>query len=236
MRILLVEDDRQHAAIIARGLRKHAFAVDVAAEGDEGLFLAQTSAYDVIVLDVMLPKRTGIEVCRTLRGDGSDVPVLMLTARDAVEDRITGLETGADDYLTKPFAFEELVARIRALLRRARRYEASVIQVGDLTVDSGARAARRGERDILLTSKEFALLEFLARNAGRVVGRAEISEHVWDNSYDAFSNVIDVFIRRLRRKIDDDEAIKMLRTRRGAGYLLTSEPEDPASPIDFEEE
>ncbi len=236
MRILLVEDDRQHAAIIARGLRKHAFAVDVAADGDEGLFLAQTSAYDVIVLDVMLPKRTGIEVCRTLRRDGSDVPVLMLTARDAVEDRITGLETGADDYLTKPFAFEELVARIRALLRRARRYEASVIQVGDLTVDSGARAARRGERDILLTSKEFALLEFLARNAGRVVGRAEISEHVWDNSYDAFSNVIDVFIRRLRRKIDDDEAIKMLRTRRGAGYLLTSEPEDPASPIDFEEE
>lgn len=236
MRILLVEDDRQHAAIIARGLRKHAFAVDVAGDGEEGLFLAQTNAYDVIVLDVMLPKRTGIEVCRTLRESGSDVPVLMLTARDAVEDRITGLETGADDYLTKPFAFDELVARVRALLRRARRYEAPVLAVGALTIDTGARSARRGEREISLTSKEFALLEFLARNAGRVVGRAEISEHVWDNSYDAFSNVIDVFIRRLRRKIDDGETIRMLRTRRGAGYLLTAEPDDLASPVDLEED
>jgi two-component system copper resistance phosphate regulon response regulator CusR len=236
MRILLIEDDRQHAAIIARGLRKHAFAVDVAADGEEGLFLAQTNAYDVLVLDVMLPKRTGIEVCRTLRECGSDVPVLMLTARDAVEDRITGLETGADDYLTKPFAFDEFVARVRALLRRVRRYEAPVLAVGDLTIDTAARSARRGERDIPLTSKEFALLEFLARNAGRVVGRAEISEHVWDISYDAFSNVIDVFIRRLRRKIDDGEAVKMLRTRRGAGYLLSAEPEDPSTPVDVEED
>lgn len=224
MRILLVEDDVQHAAIIARGLRKHAFAVDVASDGDEALFLAQTNEYDILVLDVMLPKRNGFEVCRALRGGGSDVPVLMLTARDAVEDRIAGLETGADDYLIKPFDFNEFVARVRALLRRPRRYEAPALQVGDLSIDTGARTARRGDRDIHLTSKEFALLEFLARNAGRVVGRAEISEHVWDNSYDAFSNVIDVFIRRLRRKVDEGEAHRMLHTRRGAGYVLTAEP------------
>jgi two-component system copper resistance phosphate regulon response regulator CusR len=228
MRILLVEDDHQHAAIIARGLRKHAFAVDVASDGDEALFLAQTNEYDVIVLDVMLPRRNGFEVCRTLREGGSNVPVLMLTARDAVEDRITGLETGADDYLTKPFDFAEFVARVRALLRRPRRYEAPVLRIGDLSIDTGARTARRRDRDILLTSKEFALLEYLARNAGRVVGRAEISEHVWDSSYDAFSNVIDVFIRRLRRKVDDGEDRKLLRTRRGAGYLLSADPEDPS--------
>ena len=228
MRILLVEDDRQHAAIIARGLRKHAFAVDVASDGDEALFLAQTNDYDVLVLDVMLPKRDGFDVCRKLREGGSDVPVMMLTARDAVEDRIAGLETGADDYLTKPFDFAEFIARIRALLRRPRRYEAPVLQVGDLSIDTGARTARRRDREILLTSKEFALLEFLARNAGRVVGRAEISEHVWDNSYDAFSNVIDVFIRRLRRKVDDGEERRLLRTRRGAGYVLSAAPEGPS--------
>ncbi len=224
MRILLVEDDRQHAAIIARGLRKHAFAVDVASDGDEALFLAQTNEYDVLVLDVMLPKRDGFDVCRKLREGGSDVPVMMLTARDAVEDRIAGLETGADDYLTKPFDFAEFIARIRALLRRPRRYEAPVLRVGDLSIDTGARTARRRDREIVLTSKEFALLEFLARNAGRVVGRAEISEHVWDNSYDAFSNVIDVFIRRLRRKVDDGEEQRLLHTRRGAGYVLSVEP------------
>lgn len=223
MRILLVEDDRQHAAIIARGLRKHAFAVDVAPDGDEALFLAQTNRYDIVVLDVMLPQRDGFEVCRKLRELGSDVPVLMLTARDTVEDRIAGLETGADDYLTKPFDFNEFVARVRALLRRPRRYEAPVLQVGDLSIDTGARTARRRDRDILLTSKEFALLEFLARNAGRVIGRAEISENVWDSSYDAFSNVIDVFIRRLRRKIDEGEDQRLLHTRRGAGYLLSAD-------------
>jgi len=223
MRILLVEDDRQHAVIIARGLRKHAFAVDTADDGDNGLFLAQTNAYDAIVLDVMLPKLSGIDVCRALRDGGSDVPVLMLTARDAVEDRVAGLESGADDYLVKPFAFDELVARVRALLRRVRRYEAPILLVGDLTVDTGARSARRGEREVSLTSKEFALLEFLARNAGRVVGRAEISEHVWDNGYDAFSNVIDVFVGRLRRKIDEGEPVKLLHTRRGAGYVLAVE-------------
>lgn len=222
MRILLVEDDHQHAAIMARGLRKHAFAVDVAKDGDEALFLAQTNDYDLVVLDIMLPVRDGFEVCRLLREGGSNVPVLMLTARDAVEDRILGLETGADDYLTKPFDFAEFVARVRALLRRPRRYEAPVLQVGDLSIDTGTRTARRGDRDIVLTSKEFALLEFLARNAGRVVGRSEISEHVWDVSYDAFSNVIDVFMRRLRRKVDDGEDEKLLHTRRGAGYVLAA--------------
>jgi DNA-binding response OmpR family regulator len=236
MRILVVEDDEQLAAIVARGLRKHAYAVDVAHDGEEGLFVAQTNDYDLIVLDVMLPLRGGFEVCRRLRDDGCHVPVLMLTARDAVTDRVTGLETGADDYLTKPFAFDELLARVRALLRRHRSYRSPVLTVGDLSLDSASRRATRGERPIALTSKEYALLEFLLQNAGRVVGRAELAEHVWDNTYDAFSNIIDVYIRRLRQKIDEGEPVRLIRTRRGAGYVVTADPDPSPSDAAGEED
>jgi len=228
MRILLVEDDQQHAAIIARGLRKHAFAVDVASDGDEAVFLAETNDYDVLVLDVMLPRKHGFEICRHLRSGGSDVPILMLTARDAVEDRVAGLETGADDYLTKPFDFAEFVARVRALLRRPRVWQAPKLCVGDLAIDTSARTAERAGRAISLTTKEFALLEFLGRNAGRVVSRSEIAEHVWDDHYDPFSNVIDVYVRKLRQKVDDGERIRLIHTRRGAGYILSASPERDA--------
>jgi two-component system copper resistance phosphate regulon response regulator CusR len=230
MRILVVEDDEQHAAIIARGLRKHAFAVDVAADGEQALFFAETNEYDVVVLDVMLPKLDGLEVCRRLRDGGSHVAILMLTARDGVADRVAGLETGADDYLVKPFDFSELLARVRALLRRQQVYRSPVLQVGDLVVDTAAQTARRGGRSLALTAKEYALLEFLARNAGRVVGRAELAEHVWDNSYDAFSNVIDVYVRRLRQKVDMGDAAPLIHTRRGVGYLLAQEPDLEESP------
>src|SRR6185503_14767419 len=170
MRILVVEDDHQHAAIIARGMRKHAFAVDVADDGEQALFFAETNDYDLVVLDVMLPKRDGFDVCRTLRAAGSRVPILMLTARDAVADRVAGLETGADDYLVKPFDFAELLARVRALLRRNLVYHGAVLSVGDLTLDTAAQSVRRGDRALALTPKEYALLEFLMRNADRVVG------------------------------------------------------------------
>jgi two-component system copper resistance phosphate regulon response regulator CusR len=228
MRILVVEDDREHAAIIARGMRKHAFAVDVAEDGDDALFFAETNDYDLVVLDVMLPKRDGFEVCRRLRAGGSRVAILMLTARDAVADRVAGLETGADDYLVKPFDFAELLARVHALLRRNRVYRGPVLAVGDLTLDTAAQTVRRGGRALTLTSKEYALLEFLMRNAGRVVGRAELAEHVWDNSYDAFSNIIDVYIRRVRRKVDAGFDPPLIRTRRGTGYIITDDPEPVA--------
>lgn len=231
MRVLLVEDDRQLATFVARGLRKNAYAVDVAFDGREGLFFAETNDYDVVVLDVMLPHVDGLEICARLRRSGRTAPILMLTARDAVADRIAGLDAGADDYLTKPFDFEELLARLRALLRRLKDYREPVLVVGDLSVDTASRTAERGTRPVPVTSKEFALLEFLARNADRVVGRAEIAEHVWDNSYDAFSNIIDVYIRRLRQKIDDGESVRLVHTRRGAGYMLsaTQQPGDEAT-------
>jgi len=222
MRILVVDDDRHHTEIIARGLRKLSYAVDVAFDGDEGLFFAQTIEYDVLVLDLMLPNRSGFDICRILRDGGSDVPVLMLTARDAVSDRVKGLDSGADDYLVKPFDFGELVARVRALLRRRTPHAAPVFRVGDLEVDAGAQKAKRGARLISLTAREFALLETLARNAGRVVSRAEIVERVWSNSFDESSNVIDVYIRRLRQRVDDGEPCRLIHTLRGSGYTLSA--------------
>ncbi len=223
MRVLVVEDDEPHAEIIARGLRKHAFAVDVAIDGEQALFWAETNEYDVIVLDVMLPQVDGLEVCRRLRANGSTTSILMLTARDGVADRVEGLETGADDYLVKPFDFAELLARIRALLRRQQVYRGPVLTIGDLSIDTSSQTARRGARDIVLTTKEFALLECLARSADRVVSRAELAEHVWDNSFDPFSNVIEVYVRRLRQKIDDGETIPLIHTRRGVGYRLAAD-------------
>ena len=226
MRLLLVEDEPDAARILAKGLREEAYAVDVVGDGEKALELAFVNDYDLIILDVMLPRRDGFEVCRELRAEGSAVPVLMLTARDAVEDRISGLDTGADDYLTKPFDFDELLARVRALLRRGPALLPAVLRVADLAVDTRARRVSRGGREVELTAKEYALLEYLARRAGEVVSRADIAEHVWDESYDPFSKVIEVFIQRLRRKVDGARRPPLIRTRRGEGYLLTAEGAD----------
>src|ERR1700741_3249666 len=202
MRRLLVEDDARIARFVAKGLREQAYAVDVASTGEEALYYAAINSYDVVVLDVLIPAPDGFQVCRELRNTGKRMPILMLTARDAVEDRIEGLDRGADDYLTKPFEFGELLARLRALLRRPNELRPPKIVVGDLVLDTASQTAKRGNRSISLTTKEYALLEFLARNAGRVVGRSEIAEHVWDESFEPFSNLIEVYVNRLRRKID----------------------------------
>lgn len=225
MRLLLVEDDPRIARFVAKGLREQAYAVDISGDGEDALYQAAINSYDLIILDVMIPGKNGFEVCRELRRSGQKIPILMLTARDAVEDRITGLDHGADDYLTKPFEFRELLARLRALLRRSAEIRPAQIKVADLVLDTGAQSVSRAGRTIPLTTKEYALLEFLARNAGRVVGRAEIAEHVWDESFDPFSNLIEVYVNRVRRKIDASSAKPLLHTRRGAGYFfgLTSE-------------
>lgn len=220
MRILLVEDDPVIAASVAKGLRERAHAVDIAADGEDAIYRAAVNPYDAVVLDVMLPKQDGFAVCRELRRRNLTVPVLMLTARDAVGDRIAGLDTGADDYLTKPFEFGELLARLRALLRRGPALAPTVLRVGDLELDTHGQRASRGGQALQLTTREYALLEFLARNAGRVVGRAEISDHVWDDNYDPASNLIESYINRLRRKLDTPGRRPLIHTRRGAGYLL----------------
>lgn len=221
MRILIVEDDFNLAAVINRGLRKHAYATDAASDGAEGLFLAQTNDYDLLILDVMLPVKNGFEVCRELRAGGAELPILMLTARDAVSDKIAGLDAGADDYLVKPFDFAEMLARVRALLRRRPILLNQQITIEDLVLNRASRTAKRGAREIELTAKEYALLEFLMENANRVVTREQISEHVWDINFDSFSNVIDVYIKRLRRKVDAENETTLIQTRRGTGYLLT---------------
>jgi DNA-binding response OmpR family regulator len=223
VRILLVEDEAPAAAMLAKGLREHSYAVDVAGDGSAAVYEAGVNDYDLLILDVMLPGRSGLDVCRELRAQGLAAPILMLTARDAVGDRVAGLDAGADDYLAKPFDLEELLARVRALLRRGPALRDAVMAVGDLTLDTRSRKARRAGREIDLTAKEYALLEFLMRRAGEVVGRAEIGEHVWDSAFDAFSNTIEVYVQRLRRKVDDGHARKLIRTRRGAGYTLTAD-------------
>jgi two-component system copper resistance phosphate regulon response regulator CusR len=221
MRILLVEDEPSAARFIAKGLREATYAVDIAADGARAAEYSQQNDYDAIVLDVMLPGRDGLSVCRELRASGSDVPVLMLTARDAVEARVEGLDAGADDYLTKPFDFRELLARLRALTRRERRPVAPTrLEVAGLVIDVPARRVFRGGVEVTLTSREYALLEYRARRAGDVVGRADIAEHVWDEHYDPFSNVVDVYVQRLRRKLDAGDAPSIIRTRRGQGYQL----------------
>jgi two-component system, OmpR family, copper resistance phosphate regulon response regulator CusR len=223
VRILLVEDQSDAAQVLAKGLREQSYAVDVAPDGEAALYLASINDYDLVLLDVMLPLRNGFEVCRTLRAGGSAVPILMLTARDAVHDRVQGLDAGADDYLVKPFDFHELLARMRALLRRGPEVRLEALQVADLVINTRSRRVWRSSRPIDLTAKEYALLDYLARNVGRVVGRAEISEHVWDEAFDPFSNLIEVYIQRLRRKIDEGHSLKLLRTLRGEGYMLCSE-------------
>ncbi|HET8783203.1 MAG TPA: response regulator transcription factor [Pyrinomonadaceae bacterium] len=226
MRILLVEDEPSAATMLAKGLREETYAVDVAFDGETALAQAFINDYDLIILDVVLPGKDGFRVCRELRTNRLTVPVLMLTARDAVEDKVEGLDSGADDYLPKPFDFEELLARVRALLRRKPDLYPEVITVGDLAVDTRARRITRAGESIDLTAKEYALLEYLARRDGEVVSRADISEHVWDESYDPFSKVIDVFIQRLRRKVDDGHPLKLIHTRRGEGYMLTTKGTD----------
>lgn len=220
MRILVVEDEPRMANVIAKGLREHSYAVDIAADGAAGLYQTSINDYDVIVLDVLLPELDGYEVCRELRQRGNTTPVLMLTARAAVDDRIAGFDAGADDYLTKPFSFRELLARIRALLRRDLQLRPDVLEIEDLVVDSASHRVSRANHDVQLTAKEYALLEYLARRAGQLVSRAEIAAHVWDDSFDPFSNAIEVYMNRLRKKIDGNHSIKLLHTRRGEGYIL----------------
>lgn len=226
MRILLVEDEYDAARILAKGLREQTYAVDVAGDGDAAIYQASVNDYDLIILDVMLPKRDGFEVCREIRAAGSAVPVLMLTARDSIEDRIAGLDTGADDYLIKPFDFHELLARARALLRRSPGLRSETIEVGDLLIDTRTRRVERAGRPIRLTAKEYAMLEYLTRRAGEVLTRTQIAEHVWDENFDPFSNLIEVYIQRLRRKIDDGSGRKLIRTLRGEGYQFTAQGEE----------
>ena len=223
MRVLLVEDEPRVAGFVAKGLREHTYAVDIACNGEEAIYYAGVNEYDLVILDVMLPIKDGHAVCRELRRSGFRAPVLMLTARDAVDERVAGLDSGADDYLTKPFDFKELLARLRALSRRNTEIRPGLLQMGDLTLNPENHAISRGGRRISLTAKEYALLEFLMRNQNRVMNREQIAQHVWDENFDPFSNIIDVYIRRLRTKIDAGFAQPLIHTRRGEGYILTAE-------------
>lgn len=208
------------AQVVAKGLREHSYAVDIAVDGNAALYQTSINDYDLILLDVLLPGPDGFDVCRELRARGDATPVLMLTARATIDDRITGLDAGADDYLTKPFAFRELVARVRALLRREPALHHDLVQLEDLVLDGASHKVSRAAREIELTAKEYALLEYLARRAGQLVSRAEIAAHVWDESFDPFSNTIEVYVNRLRKKIDEQHPVKLIHTRRGEGYIL----------------
>ena len=208
------------ANVIAKGLREQSYAVDVVRDADAALYQTSINDYDAIVLDILLPQRDGYEVCRELRARGNSTPILMLTARATVDDRITGFDAGADDYLTKPFSFRELLARLRALLRRDSQFRPDVLEIEDLVLDSASHRVSRANRDVQLTAKEYALLEYLARRSGQLVTRAELAAHVWDDSFDPFSNTIEVYINRLRKKIDDNHSTPLLHTRRGEGYIL----------------
>ena len=222
MRILVVEDETKVSAFIRQALEEEGYAVDVAADGDTGLRFALSTQYDLILLDWLLPGRDGLEVCRAVRSAGCPVPILMLTARETVADRIAGLDTGADDYLTKPFALGELMARVRALLRRGGAGQTPDLIVADLILCPATREVRRGDRPILLSAKEYALLEYLMRQAGRIVSRSQMMEHVWDFDFDSGTNVVDVYIYYLRRKIERKQESKLIHTVRGAGYRLSA--------------
>jgi DNA-binding response OmpR family regulator len=220
MRILIVEDERKLAGLLRRGLEEHGYAVDEVYDGEQGLEFAMATSYDVVVLDVMLPGMSGFQVCERLRALGNPSAVLLLTARDAIEDRVSGLDRGADDYLVKPFAFPELLARIRALLRRGGLGHGQALRAGDLELDPATREVRRGGSLVHLTSRECAVLEFLLRNPNRVLSRDQIAEHVWGFDFDAISNVIDVYVAILRRKLGDHGESQLLHTVRGIGYQL----------------
>lgn len=220
MRILIVEDDKKVAGFIKKGLEEETYAVDVAYDGEEGFHLAAMNDYDMIILDLMLPKMDGLEVLAQLRDKKVSTPILLLTAKDAVEDKVTGLNKGADDYLTKPFAFSELLARIRSLLRRGQAETQTELKVGDLILDMVSHKVSREGEEIELTGKEYSLLEYFMRNEGKVLTRTMIAEHVWDYNFDTFTNVIDVYVNHLRKKIDKKYPAKLLHTLRGVGYVM----------------
>jgi len=220
VRILVVDDDRRLCAVIKRGLLEEAYAVDLAYDGEEGEYLAEVNPYDLIILDIMLPNKDGIQVCHEFRAKKINTPILMLTAKDTVEDRVKGLDTGADDYLVKPFAFNELLARVRALLRREGMSKTPELRVGDLTLNTLTRQVWRGQRPVELTTKEYVILEYFMRHPNVVVTRTMLEEHAWDYDFDSLSNLVDVYIRRLRSKIDTEEDESLIQTVRGAGYRL----------------
>jgi heavy metal response regulator len=220
MRILVVEDEKKVASFLKKGLEEEYYAVDCAYDGEEALYMVEANDYDLMILDIMLPKIDGLEVLQGVRGKGYPLPVLMLTAKDSVEDVVKGLDAGGDDYLTKPFAFAELLARVRALIRRKEREPAGELQVADLVLDPVTHAVSRGGQEIELTAKEYALLEYLMRQVNRVVTRTMISEHVWDYHFDPMTNVIDVYVNHLRNKIDLNSSQKLIHTIRGVGYML----------------
>jgi DNA-binding response OmpR family regulator len=220
MRVLLIEDDRKAARLLSKGLQEEGFVVDVAATGEGGEEQAALNEYDLVILDWLLPGRDGLTVCRALRASGNSTPIIMLTARDSVADRVSGLGTGADDYLTKPFAFDELLARIRALLRRSRSAQPAVLRVVDLTLDPVTRRVARGSLAISLTPKEYAILEALMRSVGQVVTRTRLAERVWDEASEVLDNLVDVHVSHLRKKIDRETSVPLIHTIRGVGYRL----------------
>jgi DNA-binding response OmpR family regulator len=220
MRILVVEDDKRLSAVIKRGLVEEGYSIDCVFDGEEAQYMAETTPYDLIVLDIMLPKKDGIVVCQELRASKVSMPILMLTAKDSIQDRVTGLDSGADDYLTKPFAFSELLARVRALMRRDMLFKTPKLQVGDLVMDTLTREVRKGERKVELTAKEYSILEYFMRHPNMVVTRTMLEEGAWNYDFDSLSNIVDVYIRRLRSKIDDEGKDSLIQTLRGAGYRL----------------
>lgn len=220
MRILIVEDDKKVAAFLQKGLREEQYAVDVCRNGEDAVYEAQVNPYDVIILDIMLPGKDGFTICKELRENNVLTPILMLTAKDSLEDKIIGLSEGADDYLTKPFSFEELLARIRALLRRNQDYKTGLLKVADLELDPLRRTVQRGGTPITLSGKEYAFLEYLLRNKGIILSHSKIIDHVWDRNYDGTSNLINVYINHLREKIDKDAEVKLIKTVRGQGYKI----------------
>jgi heavy metal response regulator len=220
MRILIVEDEKKVARFIQQGLEEEHYSVDVAHDGERGTLLAETQGYDLLILDVMLPKLSGIDMTRRLRASRLATPILMLTAKTATEDKVAGLDSGADDYLTKPFAFAELLARVRSLLRRGSKEKSTVLSIADLELDTVSHKAKRGDRAIDLTAKEYALLEYFLRNKNRVLSRTIISEHIWDYNFDTGTNLIDVYVNHLRNKIDNGFEKKLIHTVRGVGYVL----------------
>lgn len=222
-RILVIEDEKKVAAFLKRGLEEEHYAVDVAHDGESGLNLCRNGSYGLIILDVMLPRLDGLEVIRTLRREGNTTPTLMLTAKTSVDDRVAGLDGGADDYLTKPFAFAELLARTRSLLRRSAQERSTVLTVADLTLDTVTHKAHRNGTTIELTAKEYALLEFFMRNKNRVLSRSTISEHIWGYNFDTGTNIIDVYINHLRTKVDGASSVKLIHTVRGVGYVMREE-------------
>mgnify|MGYP000143252553 CR=1 FL=1 len=226
MRILIIEDDKKVAGFLKKGLGEEHYAVDVAYDGEDGAYWAQANDYDLIILDIMLPKKDGMEVCKEIRHKNIATPIIMLTVQDTLEDKIKGLDEGADDYLTKPFSFEEVLARVRALLRRTQKYKTRTLKAVDLELDPVTRKITRAGKKITLTGKEYALLEYLMRNKGKVLTEAMIIEHVWDINFDSLTNVVNVYVHHLRQKIDKGFEEKLIHTVRGVGYIMKEEDED----------